>query len=365
MRTSRFHPLLDSGNFPSAGPPLSSRPLPEKGLHDADARWREALHHRLHSEGHARRKFRSCSFALRTRSRPTGSRRLPVACSVRRRSSIATDTSSRFRTRAENSAQKGTFRVMNPYKPEKKSPNDIDESSDNYDTIEWLLENLPAPQRTRRAVGYLVPGMADRHGHDRRAPRAQGFVPSVVSVGHVHRRRLPPQRRVPLPVHVQLAVRQCATARRDADDRTSPATFDYGTPQTVTTSFSIVGHGRKNQRALLPRTGACLERIPGSPELRLVLAGPECPEGPEETSPPRCSTSPGGSMPEDFYGPDQHLLHDGDARTRITRAPWSSARGTMAAGARWMVNPSATSVSGPRLRSTIRRRCCSPSSVTT
>jgi putative CocE/NonD family hydrolase len=36
----------------------------------------------------------------------------------------------------------GTFRVMNPYKPVKKGAQDVDESSDNYDTIDWLLKNI-------------------------------------------------------------------------------------------------------------------------------------------------------------------------------------------------------------------------------
>ena len=37
----------------------------------------------------------------------------------------------------------GTFRVMNPYKPEKRGPQDVDESTDNYDTIAWLLTHIP------------------------------------------------------------------------------------------------------------------------------------------------------------------------------------------------------------------------------
>lgn len=36
----------------------------------------------------------------------------------------------------------GTFEFMRPYKPNKKSPSETDESSDTYDTIEWLLKNL-------------------------------------------------------------------------------------------------------------------------------------------------------------------------------------------------------------------------------
>jgi hypothetical protein len=36
----------------------------------------------------------------------------------------------------------GEFRVMNPYKRLKNGPRDVDESSDTYDTIEWLLKNI-------------------------------------------------------------------------------------------------------------------------------------------------------------------------------------------------------------------------------
>ncbi len=37
----------------------------------------------------------------------------------------------------------GTFQVMNPYRPVKNGPKDVDESTDNYDTIDWLLKNIP------------------------------------------------------------------------------------------------------------------------------------------------------------------------------------------------------------------------------
>ncbi|MBN1272235.1 MAG: CocE/NonD family hydrolase [Candidatus Aminicenantes bacterium] len=36
----------------------------------------------------------------------------------------------------------GTFIVMRPHITTKKSPQDVDESSDTYDTIDWLLENI-------------------------------------------------------------------------------------------------------------------------------------------------------------------------------------------------------------------------------
>jgi predicted acyl esterase len=42
----------------------------------------------------------------------------------------------------------GTFRFMRPHIPEKKSPADVDESSDAYDTVDWLLENIPGLPNT-------------------------------------------------------------------------------------------------------------------------------------------------------------------------------------------------------------------------
>src|SRR3954453_1548304 len=40
-------------------------------------------------------------------------------------------------------ASQGTFDNMRPHNPAKKGPQDIDESSDTYDTIDWLLKHVP------------------------------------------------------------------------------------------------------------------------------------------------------------------------------------------------------------------------------
>src|SRR5678815_1478742 len=37
----------------------------------------------------------------------------------------------------------GEFLQVRPYAPNKRGPKDIDESTDTYDTIEWLLKNIP------------------------------------------------------------------------------------------------------------------------------------------------------------------------------------------------------------------------------
>ena len=52
----------------------------------------------------------------------------------------------------------GTFRVMNPYKPQKRGARDVDESSDNYDTIEWLLKNIPHNNGRVGQWGISYPG---------------------------------------------------------------------------------------------------------------------------------------------------------------------------------------------------------------
>jgi len=52
----------------------------------------------------------------------------------------------------------GEFVVMKPHKPEKRGPQDSDESSDTYDTIEWLLRNLPNHNGRVGQWGISYPG---------------------------------------------------------------------------------------------------------------------------------------------------------------------------------------------------------------
>ncbi len=63
----------------------------------------------------------------------------------------------------------GEFDNMRPYNPNKKNKNDIDESSDTYDTIEWLINNI---DNNNKKVGmwgnsypgfYTIMGVIDAH----------------------------------------------------------------------------------------------------------------------------------------------------------------------------------------------------------
>lgn len=52
----------------------------------------------------------------------------------------------------------GTFEDVRPHNPKKKGRNQIDESSDTYDTIDWLIKNLPANNGKVGIYGISYPG---------------------------------------------------------------------------------------------------------------------------------------------------------------------------------------------------------------
>lgn len=52
----------------------------------------------------------------------------------------------------------GDFVDVRPYNPDKKGKNDIDESSDTYDTVEWLLKNLDSHNGNVGLYGISYPG---------------------------------------------------------------------------------------------------------------------------------------------------------------------------------------------------------------
>src|SRR5579864_588564 len=63
----------------------------------------------------------------------------------------------------------GTWQEMTPHKDLKKGPKDLDESSDTYDTIDWLLKNVPNNNGKAGIYGisypgfYAAAGMPDTH----------------------------------------------------------------------------------------------------------------------------------------------------------------------------------------------------------
>ena len=52
----------------------------------------------------------------------------------------------------------GKFEDMRPYLPNKKGPQDVDEASDTYDSVDWLVKNLPSNTGKVGVWGISYPG---------------------------------------------------------------------------------------------------------------------------------------------------------------------------------------------------------------
>ena len=58
----------------------------------------------------------------------------------------------------------GKYVHVRPYIPNKKSPSDFDESSDTYDTIDWLVKNVPNNNGKAGIYGISYPGFYAANG---------------------------------------------------------------------------------------------------------------------------------------------------------------------------------------------------------
>src|SRR2546422_243658 len=58
----------------------------------------------------------------------------------------------------------GKFVHVRPHNPNKKSPKDIDESSDTYDSVDWLVKNVPNNSGKVGIWGISYPGFYAANG---------------------------------------------------------------------------------------------------------------------------------------------------------------------------------------------------------
>ena len=100
----------------------------------------------------------------------------------------------------------GEFVHMRPHNPNKAGRSDIDESTDSYDTIDWLVKNVPNNNGKVGMMGISYPGLLHGGRHDRLASRAQVRLAAGAGQRLVRRRRLSPQRRVLPAARLPLAV---------------------------------------------------------------------------------------------------------------------------------------------------------------
>ncbi len=113
----------------------------------------------------------------------------------------------------------GEFVDMRPHNPEKRGPGDVDESSDTFDTIDWLLKYVPNHNGRVEQWGISYPGfyhascgMIDAH------PALLASSPQAPDLRLVRRRRLAPQRRSAPIARLQFSGQSgAAPARADQD----------------------------------------------------------------------------------------------------------------------------------------------------
>ena len=86
----------------------------------------------------------------------------------------------------------GEFVNMRPTRPHKTGPADIDESTDTWDTIDWLLKHMPNHNGQGGFVGHLLSRFLHADGHDRCPPGAEGRLAQAPVTDWFTRRRLAP-----------------------------------------------------------------------------------------------------------------------------------------------------------------------------
>jgi putative CocE/NonD family hydrolase len=122
----------------------------------------------------------------------------------------------------------GVFQVIKPLAREPKGPEDADESTDNYDTIEWLLENVPNHNGRVGQWGISYPGwqtvmgMVDAHPALKAAsPQAS---PADMFIGDDWHHN------GAFRIMYSFSWLSGNARRRDGPTETRGARFDYGTP---------------------------------------------------------------------------------------------------------------------------------------
>ena len=68
----------------------------------------------------------------------------------------------------------GEFVDIRPFNPDKKTNTDIDEASDTYDTIDWLIKNISNNNGNVGVFGNLLPGILFNNGRIERSSCIKG-----------------------------------------------------------------------------------------------------------------------------------------------------------------------------------------------
>ncbi len=125
----------------------------------------------------------------------------------------------------------GDFVNMTPHRAVKRGPQDTDESTDTYDTIDWLVKHVPNNNGKVGMWGISYPGFYTSAGIIDAHPALEGRLPAGAHRRLVRGRRFPSQRHALPAAHVPLLRRlrpsapraHAAAARRHARPPPSPS----------------------------------------------------------------------------------------------------------------------------------------------
>ena len=130
----------------------------------------------------------------------------------------------------------GRVRQHAPHSAAQERPQDIDESTDTYDTIDWLIKNIPNHNGRVGMWGISYPGFYTAAGMIDAHPGAEGGLAPGARDRLVHRRRLAPQRRL-LPAARLQFPRQSSAIRGPSRPRSNTSASSTARP-TATRSSS-------------------------------------------------------------------------------------------------------------------------------
>ena len=145
----------------------------------------------------------------------------------------------------------GEFVNMRPHQPAKKSPQDIDESTDTYDTIDWLVKNVPDHNGKVGHVGHLLSRLLRGGRHDRRPSGPEGRLAAGADRRLVRGDDLHHNGAFFLP-HAFNFMANFGQPRPEPTKKVARPPFDHGTPDGYE-FFLEHGPARQRRRAATSR----------------------------------------------------------------------------------------------------------------
>ena len=159
----------------------------------------------------------------------------------------------------------GKFVMMRPL-ADHHNPKAMDESTDAYDTVAWLLKNVPGNNGRAGVRGHQLSRLPGDDGGHRSAPGGEGDFAAGAHDRRVDGRRLLSQRRLP----PELRIRLCAG--HGVEQRRTPGQLRQGQGGQAGGRIRLLSRARQlcpGREAVGLEAAAHLEAVPRSPGVRL------------------------------------------------------------------------------------------------